>query len=186
MKLSKKGFTLLELSVVIALVAIVLTLTLTFFMYFSDRSNRIKEQNTTIENVSEIETSVKKWIRKYDNIDYRFYVEDSENGSEHLIVYDTKGTFDNKNDDTEASRLFLSRNKGLCEMPAGGSEHILISAEKIHDIKFNITQASAMSGQNIIYCDIYFADPQDPENGDCHLRYMYSTFAQNYVDEYAK
>ena len=62
----KRGFTLVELSVVIALLAILATMTVTFTVMMSDVSDDIRSEYEYLEDYSKAKEDISKWLKEND------------------------------------------------------------------------------------------------------------------------
>lgn len=161
---SKRGFTLVELCVVIAITAIVVSMTVLFTTLMSKRVSQSNIHNEVITSISDMETGIKNWITHYDNTDYRIEI---GSGQSSLEAWDTKGT-ENTGDDTCAAKLYISDDgkKLICQ---GASD---FSIKHIRSVKF------AKSGNKniIITCDIKYYDPSiKQEHKDSDTRIIFST-----------
>ncbi len=64
---SKKGFTLIELTIVIAVLAIIVSMATAFIVSFSRANSNLQDNKTVMNDLAEIRSSIKKWIFCYDN-----------------------------------------------------------------------------------------------------------------------
>lgn len=77
MKQRKHGTTLMELCIVMALVAIAVSMTVTFTILSSQRVTLSQKQSDAMEDVATLETSLKRWILHYDNEEYTIDADES-------------------------------------------------------------------------------------------------------------
>lgn len=78
----KKGFTLVELCIVIAIIAIVGTMVTTTIVFFSSQNNDVQKEASFIADVTNIQGKVHDWIMKYDNTGYAI----THNGSQSSLT----------------------------------------------------------------------------------------------------
>ncbi len=93
----KHGFTLTELCVVMAIAAIVGTMTTTCIIYFWGQKREITSQAKTISEISTAKSAVNDWLRVYDTADYEIIEHNSgkgliaqKNNENHLVLFDKK------------------------------------------------------------------------------------------------
>ena len=72
---NKRGFTLVELCIVMAVVAIVGTMVVTSTIFFTKQGNDIRADAAFISEVTAIQKSVNDWIKKYDSKSYSIAIE---------------------------------------------------------------------------------------------------------------
>lgn len=72
----KRGFTLVELTIVIALVAVVLTMVVSFSALMSDTAADERAEYAFLEDVSTLKESLSGWVAENDIASGRFYVID--------------------------------------------------------------------------------------------------------------
>ena len=71
----KCGFTLVELSVVMALVAILATMTVSFTALMSGFANDSRAEYEYLEEYSNLKEEISKKLKEYDATDFNFFVE---------------------------------------------------------------------------------------------------------------
>lgn len=173
-KSNKKGFTLIELCIVIALTAIVASMTVLFTTIISRRVNQSNIHNEVITSISNMETGIKKWLTHYDNSDYRIEINNSARGIQSVLeAWDNKGTPDNTTDDVLAGRLYIS-DDGETLVCEGAQD---FNVNYIQSMKFSKKISTTNGSKNmIIYCDIVYNDPTvNEENKSSNTRIMFST-----------
>ena len=174
-KKNKNGFTLVELCIVIALIAIVVSLVVVFSMLMSGKASQAEMRKSVVNDISDLESHIKQWIKHYDNCDYRFGVDAGTHGADTvLIVYNTLGT-DKTSDDTPAGRLELSSD--LKKLNCEGVNDF--DVKYIKNIVFSITEGtSGGSGHSLITCDVVYRDGSSKdENATNTTRLIFSTHA---------
>lgn len=167
---NKKGATLAELCVVMALLAVVVALSVTFTTLMSRRVNQALTKDRVLDDLYNTELAIKNWIMTYDNADNYFKI---ENDSATLTAYCGKGTKDNKNDDVKLSSVYLSEDKTLIKRDNVSD----VSVKAIVAVSFSFSTAS--DGKRMLYCYIYYLNPGDdtPEE----IKYTFVTRAQGTV-----
>ena len=96
---NKKGFTLVELCVVIAITAIVGSMVMTFIMYSSRQQAQITSEASAISETTLISQTVNSWIKKYDSATYVISA-----SAQKLVAKKAE-------DSSTASELYLSGSK---------------------------------------------------------------------------
>lgn len=66
----KKGFTLVELCVVMAVAAIVGTMITTTVLFLSKQNNDIQKDSAFISEVTDVQQRINDWVKKYDGTGY--------------------------------------------------------------------------------------------------------------------
>lgn len=124
----RRGFTIVELCVVMAVAAIVATMVVTSVILFTRHHDRITQERSSITEITETENTVTSWLRTYDNASHVISVDAT---GTKLIASSTTGKpvstlkF-NKNgktiniDDGEATVRFKSISKMYFEQTADG------------------------------------------------------------------
>ncbi|MCD7729019.1 MAG: prepilin-type N-terminal cleavage/methylation domain-containing protein [Clostridia bacterium] len=85
---NKKGFTLYELTIVIALIAIISTLVVTFVAYLTSYRNKVQGYNDAMDEIYIYKSAVEKWFSRFDTAEYSYtYAED--NGTYKLTANPT-------------------------------------------------------------------------------------------------
>ena len=84
MKKNKKGFTLVELSVVIALIGIIVSMAVTFIATYYQQVYRLEGDKNTIYDLSEVQRITRQWIAYYDDYNSNIVSVDSEDGFSKL------------------------------------------------------------------------------------------------------
>lgn len=69
----RKGFTLVELCVVIAIIGIVGTMVTTTAIFLSDQNNSIQAEASFISDVTDLQSKINDWIKTYDIDSYIIY-----------------------------------------------------------------------------------------------------------------
>ncbi len=67
---SKRGFTLVELTVVIAVTAVVITMICTFMLAFGQHAVRIEKNSDAMSDINTCRAAVNEWISAYDSKAY--------------------------------------------------------------------------------------------------------------------
>lgn len=68
---SKKGFTLTELCVVMAITAIVATMVVTTSVFIFKQNADINQDTSFISEVTDVQTRMNEWLKRYDNAGYQ-------------------------------------------------------------------------------------------------------------------
>lgn len=85
---NRKGFTLTELCIVIAIAAIVGVMITTTIVLTSTQKEDIEDEAAFIKEVTDIQIRATKWIRKYDNTNYAIMSVTDADGSTYLAAKD--------------------------------------------------------------------------------------------------
>ena len=99
----KKGATLAELCVVMALVAIIGTSIVSFSALVQRRTNTSVQNGAVLEDLTNVEMSLKQWISHFDNANYTFEITD---GGQSV-------TAKSNIDGTAASKISLNADKTM-------------------------------------------------------------------------
>lgn len=98
---SRKGFTLVELCVVMAITALVGTMVVSFLMISNGQHAKIVKEAQYISDITDVQKTVDGWLKKYDSSSYNF-----------VISADTKTiSAQKKSDSSTVSSLYLSDRK---------------------------------------------------------------------------
>ena len=81
---NKKGFTLVELCIVLALISIVVTMATTFIATYRHQVIRVTGDRDTINDLSQIQRITREWIAYYDDYNSDIDAIDSEGGFSKL------------------------------------------------------------------------------------------------------
>ncbi|MCD8371883.1 MAG: type II secretion system GspH family protein [Clostridia bacterium] len=75
---TNKGFTLYELTIVLAIIAIVVALLVSFIVFVTNYQDKVKVYNNTMEEIYSFKAISEKWFSHFDTGDYGFEVTDSD------------------------------------------------------------------------------------------------------------
>jgi len=67
MRNNKKGFTLMEMSIVIALLAVIVVMVLTFINAFRSSTYNLKGKDDYMQDLTLMQSEIDKWLAKYDS-----------------------------------------------------------------------------------------------------------------------
>ncbi|MCQ2478873.1 MAG: type II secretion system GspH family protein, partial [Clostridia bacterium] len=95
-----KGFTLTELCVTMAIVAIIGTMIVTCVLFFAKQNNDITKNASFIDDVTGIQQFTDGWLKRYDN----------DNHEKIALVSGGKGLSTKKLNDTKALKLVFEDN----------------------------------------------------------------------------
>ena len=168
MQKRKKGFTLAELCVVMAVLVIVVGLIVTFTTLISNRTVATRERGEVIDDISGLEVMIQSWIRHYDNVDYKFQVTSDKTRLQAVAQENTAHA-------GETFSIYLSedRTKLICD--GFSAWHARSSLTRV---KFDIapsTELGSSSGKYIIYCDVTYLDPAS--DSEVSSRLIFTTHA---------
>lgn len=122
---SKKGFTLVELIVVVAIIAIVITMVCGFMLTYQHQTFKITKNSVAMADIDRLKDAVNQWL------------DENESGSTVFTVSDSK---------IETGGKSLSFSSGKLKVD-GGSQ---IEFETLSGCRFY----KKNSIDNIIYCDV--------------------------------
>ena len=157
----KKGSTLVELCVVMAVLSIVITMTVTFLALMSNRVGNARASDDVLRDLANVEMSLKTVVSSYDNTDYRFEVGGTK---QTLYVYDTK---------TNEKVTVMYLNDAHDTLIVEGIMQFDVA--KIRQLKFSIAQSS--SKRSLVQCTATYELP-NPDDGTDSLLYTFATHAQ--------
>ncbi len=132
----KKGFTLVELSVVIALVAIISAMVLSHVIMISNRTSTNAKKISLMQDVVKTEALVSSWLNDVYLLD----------GETTVLNGNVKATISG-----EEYTLTLSDGKLKCKLPEGEKEATL---EIASSITFHIEEKS---GEKLYFCTLSYA-----------------------------
>lgn len=87
--ISKKGFTMVELCIVIAIAAIVATMITTTVILTSGQKEGIQREAAFISEVTDIQIRTNTWLKKYDNTNHTLSVVERDGISTLIATDDT-------------------------------------------------------------------------------------------------
>ena len=176
----KKGMTLAELCVGIALLAIVVTMTLTFSQLNREHLRQAEENDALMTDLTTFEERITLWLREYDNAKYN--IEVKENGTK-LVMYGYNAT--NKNYDVYSSDFYLDSD-GKIKMhdfylDSDGKiimqEYNPLNVSNITSMVFDVSNKSQKSGRVLVICRLHYHSKAD--NEDRELTYSFTLKGQN-------
>ncbi len=165
----KRGFTLAELSVVLALIGIVVALTVTFTTMLSNRAAQSQAYDKVLQDLPNIEFSIKSWLTHYDNADFYLKVEDDGHS---LAAYDIKGTTDLR-DDVRVSKMHLSTDGSTLV----GDDFSSMIVHSVQSLNFTITSPSSTNRRIVCTIEYLLPGADEPETMQC----SFATRAQGSV-----
>ena len=117
----KGGFTLVELSIVMALLAILATMITTFSVLMNQHTAESKAQNAFLEDCSMLKEQFSKWLAENDSVDAVFEVDSTD--ASILYIHKDGGTVtwktsDMKGTDSFAFVMFSLDSSGLIKCSA--------------------------------------------------------------------
>lgn len=147
---SKKGFTLIELCIVIALIAIVSTMVVTFLAVYQKNSFSLVGSKAIMNDISDVRTTVKDWVQQYDNGEYEF----NASGS----------TLEAKNSSGDVAKIYIAEKTLYRELNGE-----IINADKMTVItsskfSFDTTQNDegvTVEDRGVVKCTVYFGGSQE-------------------------
>lgn len=137
---SRKGMTLAEIMVSLALVAIIITMTASFVALITERTRVNRENETLREDRALIQSGVESWITSMLSGGYSIMTSEK---SPNLFA---------SNDETKDPSYALSFDNNRLMGTRPDSESIVLSTEKVTGISFSITSKT----ENEITKKIYF------------------------------
>lgn len=172
-KRRRKGFSLVELCIVIAVLAVVTVLTTTFIILMSNRTKLATQKNDVLTDLYNTELAMQRWIRHYDNADYVFKV---GGGQKTLTAVGQAGSRD-------ANKTF---SIGLAEdgktIKCDGMSDWTVRYIRSFEFKFQVSTESKSSGRYIIECIVRYEDPTNEENPNCQTVMIFTTHAHAIVN----
>ncbi len=135
------GFTLVELCVVLAITAIVVTMVVTSVVFFTKQNNEIKSDASNISEITNAQKIIHEWIKSYDRKGYDIRPSDDQT---KLVVYQGDDTVDT---------LFFEDRKILIN----GTE----SAQDFIDITSISFSKTASESQQLIQANLSFGEEDD-------------------------
>ncbi len=138
----KKGATLIEITIVLAVLAIVSTMVVSFSVFLSARVNTSVKANSLMQDVVSIKATLESWVEDLTNEEATFSCEDSStlkataNGNEYCIV--------------------LADNVLSATMPSG--EDLSIKVEVVNALTFNVVENDNQTQTLFICKAFYWAD----------------------------
>lgn len=140
---SRKGMTLAEILVSLALVAIIITMTASFVALITERTRVNRENETLREDRALIQSGVESWITSMLSDGYSIAI-----SNESPSLYASKTGMDTH---------YLSFNDKLTGTRPGG-ENIVLSTEKVTGISFEIIPNDSDSSRKIYFCTVQSAN----------------------------
>ncbi len=132
----RKGFTLIELSVVMAVAAIVGTMIVAFMIFSSNQQAEITTEAKRISETTEIQKVINNWIKKYDSEAYTYTVSNSATPKIKAM---------RKSDSQIVSELYLSNTK-ICEKISTVETAKTESLNNIQGVRFDTPTHVTSSG----------------------------------------
>lgn len=145
---NKKAFTLAELCVVLALLAIVSTTVVTMSTLIQKRVTRSVNNDKVVDDLTSIELATKNWLTHFDNADYAIEILTLEDGNTALVA---------KKEGTEVSRLAFDSVNHLYESN--------LSTNKLSNAmqRIEFQQRTSKTSYRLIECYVYYVLPQSGE-----------------------
>lgn len=134
---SRKGMTLAEIMVSLALVAIIITMTASFVALITERTRVNRENETLREDRALIQSGVESWITSMLSDGYSIMTSEE---SPSLFV------------SIEAASYVLSFNNNELTGRRPGGENIVLSTEKVTGISFEIIPSD--NSRKIYFCTV--------------------------------
>lgn len=157
----KKGSTLVELCIVMAVLTIVITMTVTFLALMSNRVGNARASDDVLRDLSNVEMCLKHVVSSYDNTDYRLEVGASK---QTLYVYDTKT-------DERVTVMYLNDARDTLIV-----EGIMqFDIKKVKGLRFSIAQS--FSKRSLVQCTTTYEMP-NPDDGENTILFTFATHAQ--------
>ncbi len=160
----KKGVTLVELCVVMALIAIIGSSVVTFSALVKRRTDASSQNGAVLEDLSNVEMTLKQWIMHFDNADYTFELED---GGEAIVAKSAK-------DGSSASRISLNEDKTMLV----SENRVSLEVSRLLGMKFEIIE-SAKTHRSLIRCTVQYHTANSDDVKSAWL--MFATHAQGAV-----
>lgn len=168
---NRKGTTLAELCVAIALLAVVVTMTLTFSQLNREHLRQAEEQDALMTDLTRFEQLIRQWLRDYDNLDYTIRTEKSD---PEQIVNDMLSVYKKGDDETPVSNFYLTEDK--IKIQCDGLSGYAVST--LTGMKFSIETSD--EGRRLISCDLSYVNLADDKTGVMH--YIYTVHSQGTAD----
>ena len=140
---NKKGFTLTELCVVMAILAIVGTMVVTFMIFMSNQQAKLTRKASRISNISQTQKVINEWIRSYDTNEYQ--IQPSPD-TKKLVVY--QGS-------TEIATLYFSDGS----IYHSGAK----KTDKLNDISDITFSKTSSVSQKLIQAKVSFKETSEKE-----------------------
>ena len=144
----KKGVTLMEMTIVMALLAIVSFMVVSFSMLVHNNVNAITSENDVLSDFDKVQYVFDTWISTFDNEEYDFFAQDNK-------LYAV-----NKNNTTKRYVLLLTEDGILTgSVPVGTtglSTVVYDGTGTLFDLDFNI-KVNYETGKILIDCRVSYA-----------------------------
>ena len=134
----KKGATLMELTVVLAVLSIITTMVVTFSIFLGERTKATVKSNDLMQEVVSIKAVVEKWVNDLSENDAIFSIENST-----TIVAETDG-----------SKYYLTLNGNLLSANLFNNENLFCTINAFDTLAFNIQKNS---GQTLFICRAFYS-----------------------------
>ncbi len=158
---SKKGFTLVELSIVIALIGIVVSMAVGFIAQYNKDTYSLVRNRNAMNDINNIRRITNEWVKYYDNGQYTITPSDSGSG----VLQATK--------DGKVDKLFIENGKFVWKMNNDTKVYKAYALNSVTTLKYDFTKTedktaikdkSGKEVKNVIKCTVYFNDNRNWEN----------------------
>ena len=143
---SKKGFTLVELCIVIALMGVVVAMVVGFIGQYNKDTYSLMKNRNVMNDINAVRQMTSDWLRYYDNGKYEIAPSDAEHGSSVLQAKETAtGAVDK-----------LEIRDGYILWEKSGVEYQKRTFELINEGKFTFTAENKNGEKPVIRCRVKF------------------------------
>ncbi len=136
----KKGATLIELSVVLAVLSIISTMVISFTIFLSERTKTTVKVNNLMQDVVVIKTAVESWASDLSKSNAQFGVEEDYS---ILVAVDSYG---------EKHQLAKTENNLSATLPNG--ETLSYKLSVVSELRFNVQSNGA---QTLFRCRVFYS-----------------------------
>ena len=168
---NKRGTTLVELTIVLAIIAIIAVMTLTFTILVQKRVHLNTERDQLMMDLANIETLTKKWITHYDNQDYVLWLYEDDDSKWEKVDSNLKGKF-NESDKSYVTGL-IKPNNDQKTAPSGSG----IAVQRLYTVdgEKDTLYTLLFSKENGLVAQWY---PETDNEGNVQTRSYYSKYIE--------
>ena len=144
---NRRGFTLAELTIVLAVIAIVSTMVVSYVTIITQRNRAATERLNAMQDIQVIESMTEAWIEKYN---FNGIVNDPANRIDILVLGDVK------------SMYFDSANSTYCALSSYGTtaiKSVTYRSEGSDDIIYFVTVTYELSDKNGLQTYTFCVNP---------------------------
>ena len=155
----KKGATLVELSVVIAVLSIISTMVVSFSIFLSERTKTTVKANDLMQDIVSTKTITKSWVENLTTLDAEFYCQD--------------GVLSASIDQNE---YLITLNDGTLSATMPNGQTLSVKLNVITEIRFN-KQTNSSGSETIYICKAFY----QADNGVKYFAFAINPFVGDIV-----